>query len=248
MVGAVVVNVIFTLPFLSGEMVAGVFPDAGVAGFCPGALLPPGLVQVLPRVSPVQAMSTLRSPLPRPVMAALSVSVEPLSVNVGSPPCLNCGLAAAAVATKTSKAMVAPNTGRARFISSPMDVRRMVLESSCSKPWARGSCGPPNVPPAPSRGFGGPGPTRLLGERVSDGVLRGRGQRKGHQRWRPQPFRVIPVPGPPAIDLRHSHSSECGVWKTNASDCAAGMSLVVLRYYVKTPIGRRPVLTDVQRT
>src|SRR6266511_2111238 len=119
MVGAVVVNVIFTLPFLSGLMVASDDPETGVAGFCPGAALPPGLVQVLLIVVPVQSILTTRSPLPSPVMAALRVSVLPLSVSVGSPPCLNAGFAAAAVdARRSSAATTVPAIPNRRIVFS----------------------------------------------------------------------------------------------------------------------------------
>src|SRR5439155_27045373 len=104
MVGAVVVSVIVTLPFLSGLILALDVPETGVAGFCPGAALPPGLVQVLLMVVPFQSTATSRFPLPNPVITALSVSVEPLSLRVGSPPCLNAGLDAAAVEAKMSSA------------------------------------------------------------------------------------------------------------------------------------------------
>src|SRR6266566_6821482 len=124
MVGAVVVSVIVTLPFLSGAMLAFDAPETGVAGFCPGATLPPGLVQVLLMVVPFQSMATSRFPLPSPVITECRVRVEPLSVRVGSPPCLNAGLDPKATEAKTREATTAAPSADSRRMVFSFFVRR----------------------------------------------------------------------------------------------------------------------------
>jgi len=83
-----------TLPFLISLAGMLVVPDRlSLPGFCPGAWLPPGLVQVtLGTPDPVSVM--VRSWLPSPTRVAHVVNVRPLSVNVGVP--LKCTLAALA--------------------------------------------------------------------------------------------------------------------------------------------------------
>ncbi|AMO24644.1 hypothetical protein UC35_19650 [Ramlibacter tataouinensis] len=78
--GGVVVRVHVRFPFLVGDMVT--LPDTltGTAGFCPGASLPPGLVQMVVAVAFGKATMTVTSPFPRPEMDPVQVTVSALAV------------------------------------------------------------------------------------------------------------------------------------------------------------------------
>src|SRR5215208_1682051 len=99
--GAPVVTLNVTLPFLiepAGMLCVPV--RVTDPGFCPGASLPPGLVQVTVGV-PVAVRVTVRSSFPSPASAPVEDSVRPLSVKVGSPP-LKWTFAALATAAVTA--------------------------------------------------------------------------------------------------------------------------------------------------
>src|SRR5215208_7765667 len=102
--GAPVTTLNVTLPFLiepAGMLCVPV--RVTDPGFCPGASLPPGLVQVTVGV-PVAVKVTVKSSFPSPASAPVELSVRPLSVKVGSPP-LKWTLAAAATAAVSATTM-----------------------------------------------------------------------------------------------------------------------------------------------
>jgi hypothetical protein len=94
--GACVTTLNETLPFLTWLDGIAVLPvTLTEAGFWPGAWFPPAFAQTAVGFAVALSVAS-RSPFPRPVREAFSVSVSPLSVNVGLP-CLKCTLAASAL-------------------------------------------------------------------------------------------------------------------------------------------------------
>ena len=71
------------VPFFGFPIDAVPDTGAGVAGFCPGASVPPGLVHVVVPVAfgKLKVANTL--PFPKPAMVPVAVAVEPLSTTLG---------------------------------------------------------------------------------------------------------------------------------------------------------------------
>src|SRR5262245_39533698 len=81
--GACVVTLKATVPFLiSLAGIAWVPVTLICPGFCPGAALPPWLVQVTVGVAVAERVMSM-SPLPSPARSPEAVRVRPLSVNFG---------------------------------------------------------------------------------------------------------------------------------------------------------------------
>jgi len=104
--GGFVVTLNETLPFLIWLEGIAVLPvTLTEAGFCPGAVFPPWFVQSAVGLAVALSVAT-RSPFPSPVSETFSVSVRPLSLNVGLP-CLKCTFAASALVTDRAETSTA---------------------------------------------------------------------------------------------------------------------------------------------